>query len=228
MPAAQPKTRTTEVPRTAGAGRDAPVAACSPARRPARFAGPASGTRIRDAGDPEDGLGRIADRVDVRVGRPHVVVGRDAAARAERETGIRRQLHVRAHADAEQDEVRREAGAVGEDDRRDRAALLLDRRRWPGRARVAHRGTRADGGAARPSPRSRNGITCGSISTSATSRPWRRNCSAVSRPSWTSFVTSCSVSRQLSARCAVRRARRRSRGSNRDRIERVRSTAGVP
>ena len=45
MPAVVPKTRTMEVPQAAGAGRDSPVAACSPASRPVRLAGPARGTR---------------------------------------------------------------------------------------------------------------------------------------------------------------------------------------
>ena len=56
-----------------------------------------------------------------------MIVGRDPAACAECKIGIDRQLHVRAHADTEQDEVGREAGAIGEDDGRDCATLFFDR-----------------------------------------------------------------------------------------------------
>ena len=43
--AVRSNTRTIEVPNTGAIGIDRPVAACSPANRPARFAGPARAIR---------------------------------------------------------------------------------------------------------------------------------------------------------------------------------------
>ena len=85
-----------------------------------------------DAHAPSGGtvgiLSSIANGIDVGVRRAHEIVGGNPAARADLEAGVDRKLHVRAHAEAEQDNVGGEARAVSQQDGSCRAVLLLDRR----------------------------------------------------------------------------------------------------
>ena len=106
-------TRTMDVPKAPGYVSVAP-AAFAPAMRPWRFAGPASAMRARAPGECVHGFRGVANGVDIGIGRLHAAVGFHAAGHADFESGGFGEFHFRFHADAQENQIRRQPAAIGE------------------------------------------------------------------------------------------------------------------